>query len=518
MMKKINVLVRDRDTLVLLEDASEGDIIDLTSLSNVDFSILEQAIEAGKDKIYNHKLDELKQILKVEQEKENIAFSAKYNELKQQYEQEKNNSLNELREKYVDQIANLDTKIKTLEATKKNEIEIALTNTKNEYLSKIQEMKSQYNFLVLENKLAIEKINAKNQENIAKETNELKDIINKLQNELSTLKMTEEAKEKANKLEVESQYKDSLNQLKQENADLIQKNKSEIELINAKFETEKLALKANLETKYTKQIQEKEDLINNLKRQKASLNVKQTGEDLESWCDNEMLQYMQNGFFNCTWQKDNKVIKEDGEARGSKADYIFKVYAKSDLKEEEMLTSVCLEMKDENPDSVTKQTNEHYYAQLDKNRNKKGCKYALLVSNLEMDKPNLLPIFKVREYQDMYVVRPGYMTTFLNMVVSLTTRFSDLILTKEKQKLEIMDRLALVEAFENLKNTYLDKPLISLRKEIENISSASESIRKANQKIDDSCSKIITSYIDNINDKLAKFEVKIDKEYKKLEE
>ena len=50
--------------------------------------------------------------------------------------------------------------------------------------------------------------------------------------------------------------------------------------------------------------------------------------------------------------------------------------------ENELLASVCLDMKDENPDSKNKLKNSDHYSALDKNRNKKGCKYAVLVSTL----------------------------------------------------------------------------------------------------------------------------------------
>ena len=86
--------------------------------------------------------------------------------------------------------------------------------------------------------------------------------------------------------------------------------------------------------------------------------------------------------------KDNKVLQNEDELKGSKADYIFEIYATEDKKEEDLLTSVCLEMKDENPDSKVKKTNEDYYKQLDLNRKKKNCKYALLVSNLDLSSSN----------------------------------------------------------------------------------------------------------------------------------
>ena len=68
----------------------------------------------------------------------------------------------------------------------------------------------------------------------------------------------------------------------------------------------------------------------------------------------------------------------------------------------------------------------------------------------------------------------------------------------------------------NLKNTYLDKPLEALAKQISDISVNNEAIMKASNKIAELCNKISSSYISQITEKLNKFEVKITKQYKKL--
>ena len=272
----------------------------------------------------------------------------------------------------------------------------------------------------------------------------------------------------------------------------------------------------NLKEEYEAKLKEKEDMINLLQRQKASLNIKQTGEDLESWCNNEVLSYMQNGLFNCKWIKDNDVVRQEGEIKGSKADYIFKIYSNNNHNEEDLLASICMDMKDENPDSVNKKSNSDYYKQLDKNRIKKNCKYALLVSNLEIDKPNDIPIFKVNEYADMYVVRPAYLMTFLNIITSLTTKFAILVNADKQNKLELKNAIELSNEFESLKNTYLDKPLESLESNVKDILKQSEIIISAGNKVNESCNKIVNSYINQIHDKLSKFDVKISKEYKKF--
>ena len=230
-----------------------------------------------------------------------------------------------------------------------------------------------------------------------------------------------------------------------------------------------------------------------------------------------MVSYMQNGFTNCRWNKDNEVVKNEDEFKGSKADFIFKIYASDQCLDEELLTSVCLDMKDEDPNSKNKKKNSDYYKDLDKNRTKKNCKYAVLVSNLELDKPNDLPIMKVREYEDMYVVRPSYMVTFLNMVVSLTNKFKNLLLSDIKAREELKSQEELMEEFARLKETYLDKPLESLRKNIDELSSSNESIIKSARKIEDIIEKIKKSYLESIDAKISKFDISINKAYRKAD-
>lgn len=436
-MKRIEVIVRDKNTLILKENAEAGDYIDLSSLSSVDFSTIEELIESGKDRILKEKIEEFRQSARKESD-----WSLKENDRKWE------KKIEEKEKDYREQLHALQTEIDRFELKKELEID-RLRQQLNEEKNSIAESKR-------------------------KEIEELR-------------KQSEFAKKEFD--------------LKKEN-----------------WNTEKELALNNLKADYEKKLSEKENAYQLLQRQKAALNVKQTGEDLESWCNNEVLSYMQNGLQNCTWKKDNDVVKESDEFKGSKADFIFRVYASPKHCEEEELTSVCLDMKDENPNSVNRKKNADYYKELDKNRSKKKCRYALLVSNLEMDKPNDLPIFKVNEYENMYVVRPGYMMTFLNMIASLSMRFSDLILEEVKSNLEVKSQEELLEEFERIKTTYLDKPLENLKNQVESIKKNSEAIIAASGKIQESCDKIIRNYIENIENKIATFDAKVKREYRKYEE
>lgn len=438
-MKKIEVIVKDKNTLVLQENGEKGDYIDLTSLSSIDFTLIEELINEGRDKVYEKKLEEANKNLKDQ-------FDVQLSHQKTEHE---------------------------------NVLKIELANIEKQKDQEISQLKGEIDKLNANSKLILENEQIKIK-------NEYESKINELNNKIQTLEKDAEIKLKNQELELKN-----------------------------KFDNEKLDFNKKIAEK-TELYEEATKKYNELLHQKSVVNVKQTGENLESWCDNEMKSYMQNGFLNCTWKKDNEVVKLEDESKGSKADYIFKVYADDKHEDDTLLTSVCLDMKDENPSSTNKKKNSDYYKDLDKNRIKKNCKYALLVSNLETDKPNDLPIFKVNEYQDMYVCRPAYLTTFLNMIVSLTNKFKDLILQDIKERKELKSQEDFMKEFDALKKTYLDNPLERLEKNIEELSKQNENIFKASQKIDEAISTIKKSYLDEINNKLSRFEIGITKEYRKL--
>jgi hypothetical protein len=76
-------------------------------------------------------------------------------------------------------------------------------------------------------------------------------------------------------------------------------------------------------------------------------------------------------------------FEKDNDARtGSKGDYIFRDLDESGTE----IVSIMFEMKNENDRTSTKNKNEDFLKELDKDRTEKGCEYAVLVSLLEPDK------------------------------------------------------------------------------------------------------------------------------------
>lgn len=462
-MKEIRVSIIDRNTLKLLEDAKEGDVINLASLTTIDKDNIDKVIEDNYKEKLNYELSRQEKVLKANNDKvisENeLQFNQKIAELKEQ-------------------INKLNYTISSLNKEKDTSIQL-----------KVKELES--------------KINKENEENILN----LKEQINKL-----TLKLKNQSE--ADQLKFDNERKD-----------LINKNNLDIANIKNEFakfkEISELALQNKLLEKdndYKKIINDKEKEIELLKLQKTHLGTKELGEDLEKWCNSEYDNYATSGFENAKWYKDNVSIKEDDELKGTKADYIFEVYSDCDFKKENLLTSVCCEIKNEGIDSKYKKKNSDHYDKLDKDRKKKNCEYALLISTLELDNNNDAPIKKVQGYEKMYLVRPQYFISFLSLLYSLSNKYADILKTNNEQIMEFKDRRELEELFDKLKDTYIEKPLIKLENDVKEAYNNSLKIESLNNKNKEILNGLIFTDIQTIKDKILKFDIrKIGKKLDKLD-
>ena len=76
------------------------------------------------------------------------------------------------------------------------------------------------------------------------------------------------------------------------------------------------------------------------------------------------------------------------------------------------------EMKNESDTTATKKKNEDFFKELDKDRNEKGCEYAILVSLLEPENElyNTGIVDVSYRYEKMYVIRPQF---FIPMITLL---------------------------------------------------------------------------------------------------
>jgi len=354
---------------------------------------------------------------------------------------------------------------------------------------------------------------------------ELEEKIKSLTLDLEKTKASKEGEIKLKENEIESKYKERINNLNNEINNLNNNIKSQIELEKRRIENEYLVKKEEYLTKQQEEIEKlKEDRdiwhsrYNDLSLKKNNLNVKKLGEELEKYCFEEYQNASVAGFNYSTFIKDNESVKEEGETKGTKADYIFKVYSSSEYKDENVLTSVCLEMKNEAIESTNKKKNSDHYAKLDKDRNKKNCEYALLVSELEWDSENDSPIKKVKEFPNMFVVRPQYMISFLSLIYTLANKYKETLTEFNKEKFEFKTSQEIKEEFDNLKNTYFIKPLEKLEKQYNDLKDNNEKIINSAEKNRTILNTLINNGIYEIRAKIERFDIsKITKKLDKLE-
>ena len=416
-------------------------------------------------------------------------------------------------------IVNSNTLRLDVDAKQGDEINLLdIVRVDSSYINKIIDEKKEIELAKrLKEQKEILELEAKNK--INQETEKLKKENIELSSKINNLKAEIEAN-------IKLQYLGEINKLKLE---ILSANTEKTNIINNKqTEIEKEILKKDIEyqdklnklkEEYNEKLREQEQKINDLNLQKSSLNVKRLGEELENWCNTEYENYAQCGFNTCTWEKDNISVKEEDEAKGTKADYIFKVYSTELLNEKELLTSVACEMKNESPNSKTKKKNSDHYNKLDKDRKKKNCEYALLISELEWEQQNDLPIKKVKEYEKMYVVRPQYFISFLSIVSSMSLKFKELLLERTKEIEKFKDTFAIKEEFEKFKNDLLDKPLAKLEKELNSIIKEANEIKASSDKIIGFASTLITKTLVEMQNKINNFKIdRLVKKINKLEE
>ena len=174
----------------------------------------------------------------------------------------------------------------------------------------------------------------------------------------------------------------------------------------------------NLVEAHAKEVENLKSEVEMYKNFKAKRSVKLLGEDLEQHCYALYNQLLQPVLPNATFEKDNTAVKEDGEESGTKGDFIFR-----DKEDGTEYISIMFEMKNEGDGSSKKKKNADHYDKLDKDRRKKGCEYAVLVSMLEMDNDLYNNgIVSVPGYEKMYVVRPDNFIPIITLLVQTSKK------------------------------------------------------------------------------------------------
>lgn len=269
----------------------------------------------------------------------------------------------------------------------------------------------------------------------------------------------------------------------------------EIEINNIKHEKELS------EGKLKEQLKSSETALVSLKEMRTRMSTKMIGESLEVHCQNEFNRIRPIAFPNASFGKDNTVSET-----GSKGDY---VYREKDEDGNEIL-SIMFEMKNEDDETATKKKNEHFFKELDKDRNEKSCEYAVLVSLLEKDNEYYDDIVTVHEYERMYSIRPQHFITMIGFLRQGNLKSQELRRTihmLNNQNIDVSNFEANMNAFKdafsrnyNLASDQfstaikeIDKTIDHLNKVKENLLKSDNNLRLANNKATDLSIKRLTA-------------------------
>ena len=191
---------------------------------------------------------------------------------------------------------------------------------------------------------------------------------------------------------------------------LAQKEQQIMQLQNKLQENEKdnLIKEQNLRENFTAQLKAKDAAIDFYKDLKTKMSTKMVGETLEQHCETEFNRLRMTAFPYAYFEKDNDA------KTGSKGDYIFRDKTEDGVE----FLSIMFEMKNEMDTTATKHKNEDFFKELDKDRNEKGCEYAVLVSLLESDSElyNAGIVDVSYRYPKMYVIRPQFFIPLITLL------------------------------------------------------------------------------------------------------
>ena len=365
--------------------------------------------------------------------------------------------------------SSLKEEINTLNATRQGEID-KITASKD---IEISELKSKANATVLDLKSKIEVLN----QQVKNGDTEKELAVNKAISELKETKDLE-----------------------------INKAKNELEIYKSEMANKLDSMKDS----YEQQLSAKQELVDYYKDFKTKMSTKMIGESLEQHCANEFNKNRMGMFRNAYFEKDNEVVE------GSKGDFVFRDFDEDGVE----IISIMFEMKNEADTTSTKHKNEDFFDKLDKDRNRKKCEYAVLVSLLESDSElyNEGIVDVSYRYPKMYVIRPQFfipLITLLRNAALNATEYKKQLLIEKNNNLDIAHfeenmenfKVAFGKNFETASKKFstaideIDKTIDHLKKVKENLLSSDRQLRLANDKAQDLTIKKLTKNAPSLAEK-----------------
>lgn len=297
----------------------------------------------------------------------------------------------------------------------------------------------------------------------------------------------------------DSRHELDLEKERSRSRDLLNENERRISELSGKLEAKELeAGKRELELKeqHAAVLKAKDEEIERYRDLKSRLSTKMLGETLEQHCFNSFYQARNFGAFaDATLEKDNDVVE------GTKGDFVFRDYINGTE-----CVSIMFEMKNEDENTRSKHRNEDFFAKLDKDRTRKKCEYAVLVSTLEADSElyNQGIVDVSYRYAKMYVIRPQFFLPVISLI-SKTSRAQASTMIELRRDLAVAQAQSVdVTNFEERRNRFasefmkfvndhkkkhesalesIDKAISAAEKQIENLQKVKKLFETSNQKL-----------------------------------
>lgn len=299
-----------------------------------------------------------------------------------------------------------NSELKILEMEYEKKLESALSEKSDDITDKekrITELEARLESMESEKQLAVANAVSEREKRFNEESSKAQKAISDKESLIKQLELQLQ--------QAQSLQQAALDKAKSENALALEKKQNEINELNSKLRSKdneaELRCRA-IEEKYAIELKNKDELIEQYKDFKARLSTKMVGETLEQHCLTQFNSLRMSAFPNAYFEKDNDARS------GSKGDFIFRESSEDGIE----FISIMFEMKNEMDTTATKHKNEDFFKELDKDRNEKGCEYAVLVSMLEADNEfyNAGIVDVSYKYPKMYVIRPQFFIPLISLL------------------------------------------------------------------------------------------------------
>lgn len=299
-----------------------------------------------------------------------------------------------------------NSELKILEMEYEKKLESALSEKSDDITDKekrITELEARLESIESEKQLAVANAVRERENSFSEESRKAQKAISDKESLIKQLELQLQ--------QAQSLQQAALDKAKSENALALEKKQNEINELNSQLKTKdsEAALRCKtIEEKYAIELKNKDELIEQYKDFKARLSTKMVGETLEQHCLTQFNSLRMSAFPNAYFEKDNDARS------GSKGDFIFRESSEDGIE----FISIMFEMKNEMDTTATKHKNEDFFKELDKDRNEKGCEYAVLVSMLEADNEfyNAGIVDVSYKYPKMYVIRPQFFIPLISLL------------------------------------------------------------------------------------------------------